>query len=117
TDDQVLRFAAAKTASRARMDSMKPNNTIGFSFDAARRNSSDPEFSAWSGSSGNARLKPIEAIQMDLSYEYYFAADGFAAISYFYKDLQNWHLQESVITDFSSYIVPGYHDANLFDDD
>lgn len=46
TDDQVLRFAAAKTMSRARMDAMKPNNTIGFNFDQAHRESSDPEFSA-----------------------------------------------------------------------
>jgi iron complex outermembrane receptor protein len=117
TDDQVVRFAAAKTASRARMDNMKPNNTIAFSFDNARRRSDDPEFSAWSGSSGNARLKPIEAIQADLSYEYYYADDGFISVAYFYKDLQNWHLQESVMTDFTNYIVAGYHDANLLDDD
>lgn len=113
TDDQVVRFAAAKTASRARMDDMRPNNTIGFTFDAARRGSSDPEFSAWSGSSGNANLKPIEAIQFDLSYEYYFAADGFLSASYFYKDLQNWHLTTSLLTDFSEYIIPGYHDAGI----
>ena len=113
TDEQILRFAAAKTASRARMDSMRPNNTIGFTFDQARRESNDPEFSAWSGSSGNAGLKPIEAIQADLSYEYYFAADGFFSVSYFYKDLQNWHLTNSALTDFSSYVIPGYHDAGI----
>jgi iron complex outermembrane receptor protein len=113
TDDQVVRFAASKTASRARMDSMKPNNTIAFSFDQARRQSDDPEFSAWSGSSGNATLKPIEAIQTDISYEYYFAADGFVSVAYFYKDLQNWHLTSSVITDFTDYIIPGYHDAGI----
>lgn len=117
TDSQVVRFAASKTASRARMDNMKPNNTIAFSFDNARRRSDDPDFSPWSGSSGNAKLKPIEAIQFDLSYEYYYAADGFLSAGYFYKDLQNWHLQESVLTDFSNYFVAGYHDANLLDDD
>ena len=113
TDDQVIRFAASKTASRARMDAMKPNNTIGFTFDQAHRESSDPEFSAWSGSSGNAALKPIEAIQTDLSYEYYFAADGMVSFGYFYKDLQNWHLTSSVLTDFTDYIIPGYHDAGI----
>ena len=113
TDDQVVRFAASKTMSRARMDSMKPNNTISFNFDQAHRESADPEFSAWSGSSGNAALKPIEAIQTDLTYEYYFADDGMVSFAYFYKDLQNWHLTSSVLTDFTSYIIPGYHDANI----
>ncbi|WP_339618119.1 TonB-dependent receptor [uncultured Gilvimarinus sp.] len=113
TDNQVVRFAAAKTMSRARMDDMKPNNTIGFNFDEQRRLSSDPEFSAWSGSSGNPGLKPIEAIQADLSYEYYFADDGYIAAAYFYKDLQNWHLSTRELTDFTSYIVPGYHDKDI----
>src|SRR5690606_23703433 len=89
TDDQVIRFAASNTASRPRMDSMKPNSTIGFNFDEARRMSDDPDFSAWSASTGNARLKPLEAIQFDLSYEYYYADDGMLSVTYFYKDLQN----------------------------
>ena len=113
TDEQVLRFAASKTASRARMDAMRPNSVIGFSFDTARRSSSDPEFSAWSASEGNTHLKPIEAIQSDLSYEYYFADDGFLSLTYFYKDLQNWHVSESVVTDFTQWIIPGYHDAGI----
>lgn len=113
TDEQILRFAASKTASRARMDAMRPNSVIGFSFDTARRSSSDPQFSAWDASEGNTHLKPIEAIQSDLSYEYYFADDGFVSLTYFYKDLQNWHLSESIVTDFSSWIIPGYHDAGI----
>jgi iron complex outermembrane receptor protein len=113
TDDQIIRFAASKTASRARMDAMRPNSVIGFSFDTARRSSSDPEFSAWSASEGNTHLKPIEAIQSDLSYEYYFADDGFVSLTYFYKDLQNWHVSESVVTDFTQWIIPGYHDADI----
>jgi iron complex outermembrane recepter protein len=114
-DDHVLRVAAAKTISRARMDDMKPNNTIGFNFDDAHRLSDDPDFSAWSGKSGNARLKPIEANQYDISYEYYFADDGYMSAAYFYKDLTTWHVENRVLTDFTSYIVPGYHDANLPD--
>ncbi|MEN0038617.1 MAG: TonB-dependent receptor [Cellvibrio sp.] len=113
TDDQIIRFAASKTASRARMDAMRPNSVIGFSFDTARRSSSDPEFSAWSASEGNTHLKPIEAIQSDLSYEYYYADDGFVSLTYFYKDLQNWHVSESVVTDFTQWIIPGYHDAGI----
>lgn len=113
TDNQVVRFATAKVMSRARMDNMKPNNTIGFVFDNGRRLSDDPEFSAWSGSSGNAALRPIAAIQTDLSYEYYFADDGYLATTVFHKTLQNWHLNEEVETDFSQYYIPGYHDQGI----
>ncbi len=113
TDSQVVRFATSKTLSRARMDDMRPNNTIGFTFDNGRRESDDPEFSAWSGSSGNPDLRPLEAIQADLSYEYYFADDGYVAATVFHKDLLNWHLTDEVITDFSQYIIDGYHDDGI----
>ncbi len=113
TENQMVRFAAAKTQSRPRMDDMKPNNTIGFTFDDGRRQSSDPEFSAWSGSTGNPQLRPIAAIQVDLSYEYYFADDGYLAATVFHKNLENWHLNEEVLTDFSEYTIPGYHDVGI----
>jgi iron complex outermembrane receptor protein len=112
-DGHVLRFAIARTASRARMDEMRPNNTIGFNFDDARRASADPNFSAWSGNAGNPELRPIEADQIDLSYEWYFTDDGYVAATAFYKDLLNWHLPTSTVTDFSDYIVEGYHDQDI----
>lgn len=115
-DDQVVRFATSKTQSRSRMDDMRPNSTIGFSFDTARRNSTDPLFSAWSASSGNSTLKPTQDIQFDLSYEWYFAEDGLLSAAYFYKDLQSWNMQSSVVTDFTKYIIPGYHDVFTADD-
>ena len=110
SENQIVRFATSKTLSRARMDDMRANNTIGFSFDDGRRESSDPEFSAWNGNGGNPTLRPLEAIQTDLSYEYYFADDGYLAATWFYKDLLNWHLSQDVVTDFSPYFIPGYHD-------
>jgi iron complex outermembrane recepter protein len=115
-DDQVIRFATSKTQSRARMDDMRPNNTVAFSFDTARRNSTDPLFSAWSGSSGNSTLKPTQATQFDLSYEWYFADDGYLSASAFYKQLHSWNLTTSVVRDFSSYILPGYHDVFTAED-
>jgi iron complex outermembrane receptor protein len=113
TDEQNIRLAVAKTMSRAVIDDLKPGKTVNFSFDSARRASADPEFSAWNSSSGNASLKPIKAVQIDLAYEYYFARDGLFSIAGFYKDLQNWHLEGSELVDFSDYFVAGYHDANM----
>ncbi|MGD8175112.1 TonB-dependent receptor [Marinimicrobium sp. ARAG 43.8] len=110
TDNQVVRFATSKTLSRARMDDMRANTTIGFNFDDTRRESTDPEFSAWNANGGNPELRPLEAIQMDLSYEYYFTNDGYVAATWFYKDLLNWHLSREVEMDFTPYFIPGYHD-------
>jgi len=115
TDDQVLRFATSKIISRARMDDMKPNNVIGFDFDTYKRTHNDPDNSAWSHTRGEPKLQPLEAITYDLSYEYYFADDGFASATYFYKDLLNWHSEYNTYENFSSYFIPGYHDANLPD--
>jgi len=115
SDSQIIRFATAKTLSRARMDDMRANNTIGFTFDDGRRTQNDPEFSAWNGNGGNPNLRPLEAIQTDLSYEYYFANDGYLAATWFYKDLLNWHLSQNVETNFSPYFIPGYHDVGVED--
>lgn len=112
-DGHTLRFAAARTASRARMDDMRPNYTVGFNFDDARRTSDQPDFSAWNASEGNPTLRPIEADQVDLSYEYYFADDGYVAAAVFYKDIANWHLDATEEVDFSEYFIAGYHDADL----
>jgi len=115
TENQIVRFGTSKTLSRARMDDMRANNTIGFTFDDGRRESDDPEFSAWSGSGGNPSLRPLEAIQSDLSYEYYFADDGYLAATFFYKDLLNWHLSEDVVTDFRPFFIPDFHDSGNVD--
>jgi iron complex outermembrane receptor protein len=109
TDNQMVRFAAAKTQSRPRLDQMRPNNQVSFNFNLLNVTSTDPLNSAWSGSSGNARLRPLEANQFDLSYDWYFADDGFMSLAYFHKDLTNWHRNSSTIADFSQFFIPGYH--------
>ncbi|MCP8900411.1 TonB-dependent receptor [Gilvimarinus xylanilyticus] len=111
-DDHTVRFAASKTISRPRMDDMRPNNTVNFSFnDAQILEPSDINNSPWSGSSGNPELRPLEANQYDLSYEWYFAADGMLGAAVFYKDLVNWHREGETVADFTPYYIPGYHQS------
>ncbi|MDO6748404.1 TonB-dependent receptor [Gilvimarinus sp. 1_MG-2023] len=111
-EDHTLRFAAAKTISRPRMDDMRPNTTVTFSFnDAQILETSDINNSPWSGSSGNPELRPLEANQYDLSYEWYFAADGMFGAAVFYKDLVNWHREGETVSDFTPYYIPGYHQS------
>jgi len=109
-EGQFIKTAASKVLSRPRMDDMKPNNQVSFAFnDTNILEAEDVSNTAWSGSSGNPLLKPLEANQFDLAYENYFADDGFFAVSFFYKDLKNWHRNSAVETDFSEFYIPGYH--------
>jgi len=114
TDEHIVRFAAARTLSRARIDDLRVSNSVAFDFDGGRRASDDPNFSSWSSSLGNAKLKPLLANQLDLTYEYYFSDDGYIAAAFFYKDLLNWHIDNPVLTNFyDEYFVPGYHDRDI----
>ncbi|MEO0973611.1 MAG: TonB-dependent receptor, partial [Pseudomonadota bacterium] len=107
----LIRAAAGKTLSRPRMDDMRPNNTVSFSFNLSNVISDDPEQGPWKGNQGNPALRPLEANNFDLSYEWYFADDGFLSVGFFYKDLVNWHRQGAFVADFSEFYIPGYHQA------
>lgn len=110
-DGHKIRLAASKTVSRPRLDDMKPNNQVNFNFNAGNVSNPDPVAGPWSGSTGNSKLRPLEANQYDLSYEWYFADDGFVSAAYFYKDLTNWHADGSFIADFTPFYIPGYHQS------
>lgn len=99
TDEQQVRAGIARTMSRSRMDRM--NAGFGFTF-----NGSLPE-TPWSGNGANPGLRPQTADQFDLSYEYYFADDGYAAAAVFYKDLRDWQVNVSEVVDFSGITPPG----------
>jgi len=105
----MLRLAASKTMSRPRMDDMRSNQQVSFGFNVSSINSTDPRNSSWSGSAGNARLRPLEANQFDLAWDWYFADDGIVSVAGFYKDLVNWHRSGQFIADFSQFYIPGYH--------
>jgi iron complex outermembrane receptor protein len=84
-DDQALRFGAAKTISRPRMDDM--NASVNASFSTVKP---DENGNYWSVSGGNTSLEPKEAIGYDFTYENYFSPEGYFSVAYFYKDLSNW---------------------------
>ncbi|MEP1741783.1 MAG: TonB-dependent receptor [Kangiellaceae bacterium] len=109
-ETQYIRTAVSTVTSRPRMDDMRPNNQVTFQFNDDLIE--DPSLTAWSGSSGNAGLRPLEANQIDISYENYFAEDGFFAVSFFYKDLTNWHRSGVLLADFSEFEIPGYHESS-----
>lgn len=59
-------------------------------------------FMGWQGSSGNPILMPMESIQYDASWEWYFADAGSMTVSLFYKDLSNFFINGSYARDFTN---------------
>jgi len=108
----LIRAAASKTVSRPRMDDMRPNQQVSFGFNLSSISSTDPRNSAWSGSAGNPQLRPLEANQFDLAWDWYFAEDGLFSAAFFYKDLVNWHRAGQFVADFSEFYIPGYHQVD-----
>jgi iron complex outermembrane receptor protein len=111
-EDQFIRTSISKVLSRPRMDDMRPNARATFAYNDNQIGSSAPENGPWSGSAGNSQLKPYEANQFDLSYENYFADDGYFAATFFYKDLVNWHRSSNELTDFSDVYIADLHKTN-----
>jgi len=111
-ENQFVRLALGKVISRPRMDDMRPNTQASFAFNDNQIVSTDPRNGPWGGSAGNPELRPLESNQFDLAYENYFADTGYVAVSFFFKDIKNWHRDTSVITDFSDVYIPDLHQGS-----
>lgn len=99
-DSQTLRFGAAKTISRARLDEMNA------SVQANYNTQPDANGNNWSVSGGNPLLEPKEAVGVDISYENYFAPEGYFALALFWKDLSQWTFDGNYEVDFSGVVDP-----------
>jgi iron complex outermembrane recepter protein len=111
-ENHYLRFAAAKTLSRSRMDRMNASLSYGFN-EVLNTDDATIEVSPWSANGGNPKLRPQIANTYDLSYEYYFAEDGYIALAAFYKDLKSWQISSRTDYDFSQ-ITPPNNQVALF---
>ncbi|WP_395343985.1 TonB-dependent receptor [Ningiella sp. W23] len=123
-DEQFVRFAASKTISRARIDQMKASGFVKFNQNieliaTPNTEAAVEEFGTpWSKFQGTPTLRPLESNNFDLSYENYFAPDGYVAVALFYKDLVNWTDNGRELIDFTNdatnnganYFIPGFHD-------
>ncbi|MGB0898671.1 MAG: TonB-dependent receptor [Psychrobium sp.] len=100
-DDQALRFGAAKTISRARMDDMNASQSASYSQERP-----DDNGNYWSVSGGNTALEPKEAVGYDFTYENYFSPEGYFSVAYFYKDLSSWIFDGSYEQDMTGVADP-----------
>ena len=99
-EQQTIRFGAAKTISRARIDEMNA------SVNASYNDTPDENGNFWSVSGGNPNLEPKEATGYDLSYENYFSDEGYFSAAFFYKDLTQWIFDGTYAIDMSGVADP-----------
>ncbi|MDO6445359.1 TonB-dependent receptor [Colwellia sp. 1_MG-2023] len=99
-DQQTLRFGAAKTISRARLDEMNA------SVNASYNQQPDQNGNHWSVNGGNPALEPKEAVGLDLSYENYFSDEGYFAVALFNKELSQWIFDGTFEVDMSGVADP-----------
>ena len=104
--NNFIRFSAARVLARARMDQLNPGN--GFNFNLANNiPGAGINNSPWSGTVGNAKLRPLIADTVDVAFESYFAPSAYVAISGFYKDLKSFIYRQTDVFDFTGYPTPG----------
>ena len=110
--NNFVRLGAARVLARARMDQMNPAN--GFSFDQSKAANTDINSSPWSGTAGNAKLKPLIANALDVAYENYFTPGGYISLSGFYKHLESFIYRQQTVFDFTGYPHTGPVTPTLF---
>lgn len=110
-DELKLRLGVARILARPRIEDMRSSNQ--FSFNEQNINETDLEDSPWGGNGGNPMLQPWMAWQFDVSLEAYFGESGYAALSAFHKDLENFVYTKQVLTDFSGVELPAIIDPVL----
>ena len=76
-DGKVFRLGLAKVIARPPLDELRASRTLA-------------NWSPWTGSAGNPKLKPFEAWQLDASAEWYFRPEALIAASYYYKDVDSY---------------------------
>ena len=97
-DQQTIRLGVAQTMSRPRMDEMNASFGIGV-------NLVPDQYGNYIGAGGgNTSLEPKEALGIDLTYENYFADDGYFSIALYHKDLKEWIFDGAAEIDVSDFL-------------
>jgi iron complex outermembrane recepter protein len=97
-ENMKIRFGAARTLARPRMDQLNASSNASIS-----NTLQGPLRSIFSGGGGNPQLRPYQADGVDLSYEYYFGGGkGYVSVAGFYKWLDDFvNPNAGVVRDFS----------------
>lgn len=110
-----FKVAAARTITRARLDQLAANQNIGFNTRSCTDSNNDqipdtlvdfsiPTNVCFNLGGGNPQLQPYQATAFDLSFEKYISRGSALVIAAFYKDLDDWVIDFSDLTDASQQI-------------
>ncbi len=122
--DTFIRLAAAKSVTRARLDQLAANQSIGTNPESCVDTDADqfvdrlddfnpPNTVCFSVGGGNPFLQPYESISFDISFEKYLSAGSAIVIAGFHKDLSDWVVDGSEIADLTQQIVNSGNGAFL----
>jgi iron complex outermembrane recepter protein len=102
TDDQKIRFGAARVVSPQDLFLLGLGNSFNFTRQVNGRvnihTGVEDGFAFDGGNSGNTQLDPYRASQFNLSWEDYFAPGGLISVGTFYKQVDNFVEIESIPT-------------------
>ncbi|MEM6474411.1 MAG: TonB-dependent receptor, partial [Planctomycetota bacterium] len=115
-DDTYVRLAAARTITRARLDQLAANQSIGNNPTSCIDSNGDqfidtliafsaPNNVCFSVGGGNTFLQPYTSTSFDVSFEKYFSAGSAVVIAGFHKELGDWVVDGSELTDLTQQIV------------
>ena len=105
--DMKLRFGAAITVARPRMDDLAGGASYSVVADNATPDEVDGNVYYWKRTGGgNPELEPWKANTFDLSLEKYFSNQAYISLAVYYKDLTTYIVNESTITSFEGVLLP-----------
>jgi iron complex outermembrane recepter protein len=90
TQDSKVRFSAARVVARQDLFQLGRGFEQNFTRDTDPDSEFVDKFRFTNGSTGNPNLDPYRASQFDLSYEYYFGAQGLVAVTPFWKEVDSF---------------------------
>ncbi len=99
--DTFLRFAAAQTVTRPRLDNLAANQTVSINNQVCADTDGDfapdtlvgftlPTNACFNISGGNPELEPYKSTSFDVSYERYFSSASAISVAVFHKELSDW---------------------------
>ncbi|HKE94449.1 MAG TPA: TonB-dependent receptor, partial [Povalibacter sp.] len=106
TDDLKLRFGAAITEARPRMDDLGGGSGYSVQPNGAPVVDGGTTFYWKSSGGGNPQLRPWKANTFDLSLEKYFEKQAYVSFALYYKDLTTYIVNSSTITSFEGVLLP-----------
>jgi iron complex outermembrane receptor protein len=105
-EDVTVRFGAGTTLARPRMDDMATGTSTSVINDTSPPATFQGQPVYWTGSGGNAQIRPWKANAFDLSIEKYFGRKGYVSAAFFHKDLTSYIFNQTVAKDYTGVALP-----------